>query len=661
MRLLPLALVPLASAQSEEFTAVHDKSKINDILAACAENGLAVIDDSNINDVTGLLKGGKYMIAGTDERSGRCLFLDRKGAITKKKCSGRNKFICGSQMARNVEEASTTTSTTSTTTIISTTSTCKASENAPSLDSDHYKFFSTESAFDSLTWHEAREACQELPGDKWDLVVFNRLEEYNYVRNIIVENCINHQSYWVGYKEYNSVPQTVFKKEIPWQFPWSSSEPNDHQGKEDCVRMDMNGEMNDAICKRTWSGNQNDDVGIGYICERQSYLDRCQPKAAEDLPEDNRYFIGDAGPNDWATARSLCTGRGDGWDLVVIDDYKEHSKLIQMANCANHAFWIGVTENAGIMTDINGNVVLYTPWDTHSNVASPEPNDMTGVEECVRMRGNTLNDAKCSLDKTGSPRSGVGMGYICEHDASQAIPNTEVEGTTCEGGTCPLPCGSNLNVNQWVQRAGCPAPASCETGARLKIVDAWKKMQNSVVQYGFVGHIVLPESMANSDSWSILIRFSSLNTKGNFQLWNGKFFNFYNGGYEILIHKKWWDTDRQDSNSFAFVADGLNSPEYPELLTFAGREIRHHCFDSSMHAAAVRGGTASVGAFQTAVIQQAVAIGGRTVRTHNVHQILKEFSEGITKVRVKQQKKTGQTTYNIQANKNQSVPKPIRL
>jgi len=148
-------------------------------------------------------------------------------------------------------------------------------------------------------------------------------------------------------------------------------------------------------------------------------MDRCQPKPAEELPEDNRYVIGDPGPNNWATARAQCQGLGAGWDLVIIDDAKEHAKLVQMANCANHAFWIGATEKNGILIDVNDNMVLYAPWDEHTNVHNPEPNDMTGVEECVRMRGNRLNDAKCSLETTGSARSGVGMGYICEHDASR--------------------------------------------------------------------------------------------------------------------------------------------------------------------------------------------------------------------------------------------------
>ena len=51
-------------------------------------------------------------------------------------------------------------------------------------------------------------------------------------------------------------------------------------------------------------------------------LDRCQAKAASELPEDNRYFIGDVGENDWKTARGKCVQRGSGWDLAIIDDAK---------------------------------------------------------------------------------------------------------------------------------------------------------------------------------------------------------------------------------------------------------------------------------------------------------------------------------------------------
>ena len=58
-----------------------------------------------------------------------------------------------------------------------------------------------------------------------------------------------------------------------------------------------------------------------------------------------------------------------------------------MSNCANHAFWLGMTESGGLLTDIDGNNVLHAPWDIHSNPDAPEPNDSAGEEQCIRMKG----------------------------------------------------------------------------------------------------------------------------------------------------------------------------------------------------------------------------------------------------------------------------------
>merc|ERR1712176_884700 len=106
------------------------------------------------------------------------------------------------------------------TTITTTTAApCEVNPSAPSADDDHYKIVSTDNAAVSYTWHEAREACQNL-GDNWDLVIFNNDGEYKHIREIITGNCLNYQSYWVGYKELNKEAQTVFKKSVPWKLPW---------------------------------------------------------------------------------------------------------------------------------------------------------------------------------------------------------------------------------------------------------------------------------------------------------------------------------------------------------------------------------------------------------------------------------------------------------
>ena len=88
-------------------------------------------------------------------------------------------------------------------------------------------------------------------------------------------------------------------------------------------------------------------------------------------------------------------------------------------------------------------------------------------------------------------------------------------------------------------------PKECE--ARLEIVDAWKtgNGKNKPKRWGFVGKIKIPkEVIDNNKHFSVLIRFSKKVTHGHFQLWNMNFWNFYNGGYEVLIHSKHWKTDR---------------------------------------------------------------------------------------------------------------------
>ena len=111
-----------------------------------------------------------------------------------------------------------------------------------------------------------------------------------------------------------------------------------------------------------------------------------------------------------------------------------------------------------------------------------------------------------------------------------------------------------------------------------------KPLQRNQPRYGFIGKIVLPKDLIDSGShFSVLIRFSKKVKHGHFQLWNMKFWNFYNGGYEILIHSKYWNTDRVDPYSVGFVAEGLNSSEYPELLLWTQLETHHPCFDKSMH------------------------------------------------------------------------------
>ena len=68
--------------------------------------------------------------------------------------------------------------------------------------------------------------------------------------------------------------------------------------------------------------------------------------------------------------------------------------------------------------------------------------------------------------------------------------------------------------------------------------------------------------MPVSGDWSVLLQFPK-NTVGSFQLWNARFFNFYrnNDSLNVLIHKKWWESDTVNEDSFTIIADGLNTDE----------------------------------------------------------------------------------------------------
>ena len=90
-----------------------------------------------------------------------------------------------------------------------------------------------------------------------------------------------------------------------------------------------------------------------------------------------------------------------------------------MANCSQHAYWVGHKETENRVTDINDNLSTYFSfsdvWD------KSEPNDGTGIEECVRLMGDKFRDAKCDLTSTDHARSGLGMGYICEFDETKGM------------------------------------------------------------------------------------------------------------------------------------------------------------------------------------------------------------------------------------------------
>ena len=165
---------------------------------------------------------------------------------------------------------------------------CVKADNPEALEDDEYKIIPAASA-KTFSWNKARQQCKSF-GKHWDLVIFNSDRELARIQGMLEDNCVNDQSYWIGYKE--EMREDKFNG--PWSYlttqygqpvkatagyaattsidlPWADGEPNDNLGSEKCVRYNaIDGTTNDAICGRTWTGAQKDGVGMGIICEKHN-------------------------------------------------------------------------------------------------------------------------------------------------------------------------------------------------------------------------------------------------------------------------------------------------------------------------------------------------------------------------------------------------------
>lgn len=376
---------------------------------------------------------------------------------------------------------------------------------------------------------------------------------------------------------------------------------------------------------------------MGYICERHNPCE--DRRAGEGFTgySGTDYIIAEPEFISANEAKAACQAHGDGWDLVVIDDAKEQKEINDKINDGCSPFWTGMTENQGTIYDLDRKTeVQFATWDVHlGHGFNTNPNDKHEADrwDCVRMRGGLYNDAECD-DTTGFTKKEK-MGYICEYKTP--VPTPPPDGPD----TC-LPCKHNPGVLPWVTHGGCAEP-NC--GAKLGVVDAWKIGDgvNRPVRYGFIGLIKVPEAVIDSgEEFSVLIRFSKRVTHGHFQLWNMKFWNFYNGGYEVLIHSKYWNSDRHDPYSVGFVAEELNAEEYPELLFWSGRQTVHQCFQPSMHHGQTAGQVARTG-------------GGMTEYDHAVAEKPEIDPENVTSVKFK----NGKIVY-VRGNKKFKKKKNLR-
>ena len=258
-----------------------------------------------------------------------------------------------------------------------------------------YKIF-----YDTLTWEEAKAACEAMGGH---LATITSEEEQQKLNSY---NGGNHNLWIGGYK--NADGQWCWVTGEPWEYEnWGEGEPNNSSNvvaDESCVAMwpekwnDLaNGniyEQSGYICEWEASDSENDAVDDGYAGHVYDFYT---------LPESEW----ESGPITWEQAERRCEWKGG--HLAVIESQAENDYLYNMMRqkgYENACFGYSDKETKGVWKWVNGAQSSYTNW--HAG----EPNNQNGDENYAmfyqKFDDGTWNDGDGIID--------VGCAYICEWD-----------------------------------------------------------------------------------------------------------------------------------------------------------------------------------------------------------------------------------------------------
>lgn len=258
-----------------------------------------------------------------------------------------------------------------------------------------YKIF-----YDTLTWEEAKAACEAKGGH---LATITSEEEQ---QKLNLYNAGNHNLWIGGYK--NADGQWCWVNGEPWTYEnWGDGEPNNSSNVvagESCV----------AMWPEKWNdlANSNTYEQGGYICEWEA------SNAAEEtqvegytghlyefytLPESEW----ESGPITWQQAERRCEWKGG--HLAVIESSTENFLLysaMKAKGYENAYFGFSDESSEGNWKWVDGTSTAYTNW--HSG----EPNNQDGIEHYAmfyeKFQDGTWNDADGIID--------AGCAYICEWD-----------------------------------------------------------------------------------------------------------------------------------------------------------------------------------------------------------------------------------------------------
>lgn len=258
-----------------------------------------------------------------------------------------------------------------------------------------YKIF-----YDTLTWEEAKAACEAKGGH---LATITSEEEQ---QKLNLYNAGNHNLWIGGYK--NADGQWCWVNGEPWTYEnWGDGEPNNSSNVvagESCV----------AMWPEKWNdlANSNTYEQSGYICEWEA-SDVAEETQVEGytghlyefytLPESEW----ESDPITWQQAERRCEWKGG--HLAVIESSTENFLLysaMKAKGYENAYFGFSDESSEGNWKWVDGTSTAYTNW--HSG----EPNNQDGIEHYAmfyeKFQDGTWNDADGIID--------AGCAYICEWD-----------------------------------------------------------------------------------------------------------------------------------------------------------------------------------------------------------------------------------------------------
>uniref|UniRef100_H3CQ11 C-type lectin domain-containing protein n=1 Tax=Tetraodon nigroviridis TaxID=99883 RepID=H3CQ11_TETNG len=290
-----------------------------------------------------------------------------------------------------------------------------------------YKFFHNVDWSQRKSWGAANEDCMTRGAN---LVSIHNQEEEDFLSMYSKGS-----SKWIGLRNNPTDGGYTWSDGTPLSHTnWAPGEPNNHDGREDCVEM-----VTSANGSFSFWNDLNCDAHQDWICmiaKGKNPVLPPEPPSPVPAPECGSnpgwrksnnvcYYYNDTDDVNFHEALGRC--RDEKALLASIHDSDEQAYINSMVGTGKVASaWVGLIM-AGIANGqykwVDGSPVSYTHW------GSGEPNNANGEEQCVQMNRHqgVWNDANC----------GRTAGYVCKKlpgdDHTHPPPTQPWEGNCPEG------------------------------------------------------------------------------------------------------------------------------------------------------------------------------------------------------------------------------------